>query len=51
MSELGIDSSWLLSAITSASDVEYALIDSGATNALRPAVAGELEQGKTIRLT
>ena len=50
VSELGIDSSWLLSAITSASDVGYALIDSGATNALRPAAAGELEQGKTIKV-
>ena len=47
---LGVDSSWLLSAIASASDLGYALIDSGATNALRPAESGELEQGKAIKV-
>ena len=48
--EVNIDGSWLLSAITGPSDVSFALLDSGATNALRPAEAGELEQGRIIKV-
>ena len=40
--DLGIDRGWLMTAIASASDPAYALVDSGATNALRPAEEGEL---------
>ncbi|CAE7227612.1 unnamed protein product [Symbiodinium necroappetens] len=45
-----LDLSWLRSALTSASDPNYCLIDSGATNALRPASAGELEACKVIKV-
>ena len=38
-----IGASWLLSVIESASDSSFALIDSGATNALRPATKEELQ--------
>ena len=41
----GIDQSWLLSAVASPSDNRFALIDSGATNGLRPAVSDEELQG------
>ena len=34
---LGIDEGWLRSAVVSAADQLLALVDSGATNALRPA--------------
>ncbi|CAE7798008.1 GIP [Symbiodinium necroappetens] len=45
-----VDSSWLRSALASASDPEYCLVDSGATNALRPAEDTELEGCKVIRV-
>ena len=44
------DLSWLQSALTSASDPDYCLVDSGATNALRPAGSGEIEGCKVIRI-
>ena len=44
------DWSWIRSALASASNPEYCLIDSGATNALRPAEAEELRAGKVIRV-
>ena len=37
-----IDTSWLRSALVSASDPSFCLVDSGATNALRPAAEHEL---------
>ena len=37
-----VDQGWLRSAVENASDPSYALVDSGATNALRPAKAGEI---------
>ena len=46
----GPDWSWVRSALASASNPEYCLIDSGATNALRPAEAEELRAGKVIRV-
>ena len=52
----GIDKAWLLSAVvnasspTSASDVSYALVDSGATNGLREARAGEWENTQSIKV-
>ena len=49
-SDVEIDGSWLVSAITSASDARYALVDSGATNALRPACEEELNEGKRIKV-
>ncbi|CAE7887157.1 GIP, partial [Symbiodinium necroappetens] len=48
--EEGPDWSWVRSALASASNPEYCLIDSGATNALRPAEADELKAGKVIRV-
>ena len=48
--DLGIDSSWLLSAIMAPSDLGFALVDSGATNALRPAGPGELDMGRLIKV-
>ena len=47
---LGIDHGWLVSAVASASDPHYALIDSGATNALRPAEPHELESSQVIKV-
>ena len=45
-----IDQSWLRSAVASASDPKFALVDSGATNALRPAKEGELGGSRVIRV-
>ena len=45
-----LDLSWIRSAITSASDPNYCLVDSGATNALRPAGPEELRDCRTIRV-
>ena len=45
-----VDASWLLSAVTSVSDNDYALVDSGATNALRPAEGPELDACRVIRV-
>ncbi|CAE7427987.1 GIP [Symbiodinium sp. CCMP2592] len=45
-----IDVSWLRSALVSASDPSFALIDSGATNALRPAGPGEADNCRVIRV-
>ena len=50
LGELGIDRGWLISAVTSASDPSFALIDSGATNALRPAQSDELGRSKGIKV-
>ena len=47
---LGIDKSWLMPAVSSASDPMYALVDSGATNALRPAAGEEIEHARVIRV-
>ncbi|CAE7377945.1 TY4B-J [Symbiodinium microadriaticum] len=44
-----IDEAWLCSAMN-ASSVEYVLIDSGATNALRYAGGDELREAKSIRV-
>ncbi|CAE7271136.1 RE1 [Symbiodinium sp. CCMP2592] len=44
-----VDASWLLS-VTGVSDCSYALVDSGATNALRPAEGAELSAGRVIRV-
>ena len=44
----GIDQSWLLSAVAFPSDNQFALIDSGATNGLRPAVSVEELQGSRV---
>ena len=44
-----VDASWLLS-VTGVSDCSYALVDSGATNALRPAEDSELRAGRVIRV-
>ena len=46
--ELGISQGWLLSVVASASDPMYALVDSGATNALRPAEEGEISRARVI---
>ena len=46
--DVQIDRSWLLSAITGPSDTNFALVDSGATNAFRPACEVELKRGKPI---
>ena len=46
----GVDASWLRSVIESASDSNFALIDSGATNALRPATTEELRTCRVIRV-
>ena len=45
-----IDLSWVRSALVSASDPSFCLIDSGATNALRPAKDGEAEGCRVIRV-
>ena len=45
-----VDESWIRSALASASNPDYCLIDSGATNALRPAVEEELREGRAIRV-
>ena len=45
-----LDVSWIRSALSSASDPEYCLIDSGATNALRPASAAELHGCRIIHV-
>ena len=50
LGSLRIDKGWLISAVTSASDPQYALIDSGATNALRPADSEELKGSRVIRV-
>ena len=47
LKELGSDKGWLISAVASASDQKYALVDSGATNALRPAEPGELDSSRS----
>ena len=49
-SDVEIDSSWLLSAISGPADKSFALIDSGATNALRPASECELSGGRVIKV-
>ena len=45
-----LDEGWLRSAIVHAADQLYALVDSGATNALRPAREGELSEARVIRV-
>ena len=45
----GVDASWLFS-VAGVSDCNFALVDSGATNALRPARDSELEAGRVIRV-
>ena len=45
-----LDLAWLRSALTSASDPNYCLIDSGATNALRPAGVEELRTCQVIKV-
>ena len=45
-----VDESWIRSALASASNPDYCLIDSGATNALRPAAEEELSSGRAIRV-
>ena len=50
LGSFGVDWGWLVSAVTNASDPRYALIDSGATNALRPAEAEELLSSKVIKV-
>ncbi|CAE7193732.1 RE1 [Symbiodinium natans] len=49
-SDFGIDPAWVIAAIASASDARYALIDSGATNALRQAQPGEIEKARAIKV-
>ena len=46
--QLGISHGWLMSAVTNASDPLFALVDSGATNALRQAEGDELSHSKVI---
>ena len=48
--ELHVTEEWLFSAISGVSDQRYALVDSGATNALRQAEPGELVESKRIRV-
>ena len=50
LQELGIDKGWLISAVNSASDSNFALVDSGATNGLRPATSQELEGARRIKV-
>ena len=50
LQQYGIDKGWLISARNSASDGDYALVDSGATNALRPASSQELEAATKIKV-
>ena len=45
-----VDESWIRSALASASNPDYCLMDSGATNALRPAAEEELSSGRAIRV-
>ena len=45
-----LDLSWIRSALTSASDPSYCLVDSGATNALRPACEQELQGCRVIHV-
>ena len=45
-----VDVSWVRSALASASDPDFCSVDSGATNALRPASVGELEGCREIRV-
>ena len=45
-----VDELWIRSALASASNPDYCLIDSGATNALRPAGEEELSEGRVIRV-
>ena len=45
-----LDRGWLMGAISSASDPQYALVDSGATNALRSAREEELLEAKVIKV-
>ena len=44
------DFGWLCSAIANASDSRFALVDSGATNALRQAKWGEIEVSRVIKV-
>ncbi|CAE7521159.1 RE2 [Symbiodinium sp. CCMP2592] len=48
--DLAIDRAWLLSAMASASDPDFALVDSGATNGLRQAEPGEWERTRAIQV-
>ena len=50
LQELGIDKSWLISAVSGASDSNFALVDSGATNGLRSATLQELEGARKIKV-
>ena len=50
LSGFGIDRGWLMSAVANASDPLYAVVDSGATNALRPADPGEVAESQVIRV-
>ena len=50
LQEPEVDLTWVRSALTSASDPTYCLVDSGATNALRPASDGELKGCRVIRV-
>ena len=45
-----LDLSWVCSALTSVSDTAYCLVDSGATNALRPADRMELDACRVIKV-
>ena len=46
----GIDVGWLMSAVTNAADPSFALVDSGATNALRPGDPKELQGCRVIKV-
>ena len=48
--DANLDLGWLVGAVASASDPSYALVDSGATNALRPARCGELSTARVIQV-
>ena len=50
LSGFGIDRGWLMSAVANASDPLYAPVDSGATNALRPADPIEVAESQVIRV-
>ena len=45
-----VDQGWLRSAVSHASDPDFALVDSGSTNALRQAQEGELGGSRVIRV-
>ena len=47
---LELDRGWLMRAVARASDPQYALVDSGATNALRPARDEELKEPRVIKV-